>query len=121
MSGGVGRFIRTVTRISQTRYPGFVVGFGLPRGEIPVFIYHDVETTAFTRDLEFLRSNGYRTVGLDEYLSMRNGSVRTERAVLLTFDDARKSFGEVALPLLRQFDARAVLFAPSYWMQPARR
>jgi peptidoglycan/xylan/chitin deacetylase (PgdA/CDA1 family) len=116
-----GRFIRTVARISRTRYPGFIFGSRLPRGEIPVFIYHDVEAVAFTRDLEFLRSNGYRTLGLDEYLAAREGRARPGRSVLLTFDDARKSFSKIALPLLRQFEARSVLFAPSYWMQPARR
>ena len=121
MSGGVGRFVRTLSRISQTRYPAFVFGFGVPRRETPVFIYHDVSAPAFARDLEFLRHNGYRTLGLEEYLAAREGRVRAGRSVLLTFDDARKSFGEVALPLLRQFDARAVLFAPSYWMQAARR
>jgi peptidoglycan/xylan/chitin deacetylase (PgdA/CDA1 family) len=41
---------------------------------------------------------------------------------LLTFDDARKSFWHVALPLLRARGARGVLFAPSYWMSdPAER
>ena len=47
------------------------------------------------------------------------------RAVLLTFDDARKSFWTVAMPLLRTFEARAVLFVPTYWMatpsQPGER
>jgi peptidoglycan/xylan/chitin deacetylase (PgdA/CDA1 family) len=43
---------------------------------------------------------------------------RAARSVLLTFDDARKSFWTVAMPLLRTFEARAVLFAPSYWMAP---
>jgi peptidoglycan/xylan/chitin deacetylase (PgdA/CDA1 family) len=113
--------MRTVVRISRTRYPAFILGSPLSRGEIPVFIYHDVEAAAFTRDLSFLRHNGYRTLCLDEYLAAREGRVRSERSVLLTFDDARKSFAEVALPLLRQFGARAVLFAPTYWMQPARR
>jgi peptidoglycan/xylan/chitin deacetylase (PgdA/CDA1 family) len=112
--------MRTVVRISRTRYPGFIFGAPLPRGEIPVFIYHDVEADAFARDLKFLRRNGYRTLGLDEYLAAREGAVRAGRSALLTFDDARKSFHDVALPLLRQFDARAVLFAPSYWMEPAR-
>jgi peptidoglycan/xylan/chitin deacetylase (PgdA/CDA1 family) len=112
--------MRTLARISRTRYPGFVFGLPLAR-EIPVFIYHDVETPVLGRDLEFLRRNNYRTLGLDEYLAARESGVRLGRAVLLTFDDARKSFGEVALPLLRQYDARAVLFAPSYWMQPQQR
>src|SRR5262249_6619014 len=91
----------------------------LPRYEVPVFVYHDVEPEAFARELGFLRSNGYRTVGLDEFMALgtRKGGGR-ERRVLLTFDDARSSFYEVALPLLRTFDARATLFVPSYWMQP---
>lgn len=116
---GFGRLLRTLGRISRTRYPGFVLGLPLSRREIPVFIYHDVEPAAFASDLEFLRRNHYRTLGLDEYLAAREGRVRPGRSVLLTFDDARKSFLSVALPLLRQFDARAVLFAPTYWMQRA--
>ncbi len=118
---GFGRIMRTLARISRTRYPAFVFGLPLAREEIPVFIYHDVETSVFARDLEFLQRNNYRTLALDEYLAARDGKVRPGRAVLLTFDDARKSFGEVALPLLRQYEARAVLFAPSYWMQPPQR
>ena len=117
---GFGRLVRTLARISRTRYPAFVVGLPLSRREIPVFIYHDVDTPAFTRDLEFLRRNNYRTLGLEEYLAAREGKTRPARSVLLTFDDARKSFGEIALPLLRQYDARAVLFAPTYWMQAAQ-
>lgn len=111
------RLLRTAARVSRTRYPGFIFGLPVTRGEIPVFTYHDVETQDFARDLEFLRSNGYRTLSLEEYLVARNGGRRPARAVLLTFDDARKSFWTVALPLLRTFDARAVLFAPTFWIQ----
>jgi polysaccharide deacetylase len=112
----IGRLLRTAARVSRTRYPGFIFGLPLARDEIPVFTYHDVETQTFARDLEFLRSNSYRTLSLEEYLAARNSGRRVQRAVLLTFDDARKSFWTVALPLLRTFEARAVLFAPSYWM-----
>jgi len=112
----IGRLLRTAARVSRTRYPGFIFGLPLARGEIPVFTYHDVETQVFARDLEFLHSNGYRTLSLEEYLAARNGGHRPARAVLLTFDDARKSFWTVAMPLLRTFEARAVLFVPTYWM-----
>ncbi len=112
----LGRLLRTAARVSRTRYPGFIFGLRLPRGEIPVFTYHDVETQAFARDLEFLYGNGYRTLSLDAYLAARNGGRKPGRAVLLTFDDARKSFWTVALPLLRTFEAHATLFVPSYWM-----
>jgi peptidoglycan/xylan/chitin deacetylase (PgdA/CDA1 family) len=118
----LGRLLRTAARVSRTRYPAFIFGLPLARTEIPVFIYHDVETAAFARDLEFLSSNGYRTLSLGEYLAARETKSRAEKRVLLTFDDARKSFWHVAMPLLRTFDARAVLFAPSYWMaDPAER
>jgi peptidoglycan/xylan/chitin deacetylase (PgdA/CDA1 family) len=113
----IGRLLRTAARISRTRYPGFIFGLPLARGEIPVFTYHDVETQVFARDLEFLHGNGYRTLSLEEYLAARNGGRVPPRSVLLTFDDARKSFWTVAMPLLRTFDARAVLFVPTYWMQ----
>jgi peptidoglycan/xylan/chitin deacetylase (PgdA/CDA1 family) len=112
----LGRLLRTAARVSRTRYPGFIFGLPLARDEIPVFTYHDVETQVLARDLEFLDANGYRTLGLEEYLAARAGGRRLPRAVLLTFDDARKSFWTVAMPLLRTFNARAVLFAPSYWM-----
>ena len=115
-----GRAVRGAVNVLRTRYPLFLLGLSPPRGEIPVFIYHDVEAAAFARDLEFLRSNGYRTIGLDEFVSAsRRKSAGRQRRVLLTFDDARSSFYEAALPTLRAFDARATLFVPSYWMQPA--
>jgi peptidoglycan/xylan/chitin deacetylase (PgdA/CDA1 family) len=116
----VGRAVRGGANVLRTRYPLFLLGLSLPRGEIPVFIYHDVEAATFARDLEFLRSNGYRTIGLDEFVAAsKSKNAGRERRVLLTFDDARSSFYAVALPALRTFDARATLFVPSYWMQPA--
>jgi peptidoglycan/xylan/chitin deacetylase (PgdA/CDA1 family) len=117
---GARRALRGAVNVLRTRYPLFLFGLPLPRHEIPVFVYHDVEPETFARELEFLRCNGYRTIGLDEFIAFsgRKAAGR-ERPVLLTFDDARSSFYEVALPLLRTFNARAILFVPSYWMQPA--
>jgi peptidoglycan/xylan/chitin deacetylase (PgdA/CDA1 family) len=113
------RAVRGANNVLRTRYPLFLLGLPVARGEIPVFIYHDVEPASFAGDLEFLRANGYRTISLDEFLSAaaRKGT-RGDKRVLLTFDDARRSFYEVALPTLRTFDARATLFVPSYWMRP---
>jgi len=116
---GARRALRGAGNVLRTRYPLFLLGLPPPRHEIPVFIYHDVEPVAFARELEFLRANGYRTIGLDEFVAARERkSLGRERRVLLTFDDARRSFYEVALPALRTFDARATLFVPSYWVQP---
>jgi peptidoglycan/xylan/chitin deacetylase (PgdA/CDA1 family) len=113
------RAARGAQSVLRTRYPLFLLGLPVPRGEIPVFIYHDVEPESFARELEFLRANQYRTISLDEFLAAGERKSHTrEKRVLLTFDDARRSFYEVALPALRTFDARATLFVPSYWMSP---
>jgi peptidoglycan/xylan/chitin deacetylase (PgdA/CDA1 family) len=117
-----GRMVRSVGRVFRTHYPGFVFGLPLGRDEIPIFTYHDVERAEFSRDLDFLQRNGYQTLGLEEFLGASSGKTRPGRSVLLTFDDARKSFWQVALPLLRERGARAVLFAPTHWMSdPALR
>ena len=116
---GARRALRGAGNVLRTRYPLFLLGLPTPRHEIPVFIYHDVETESFSRELEFLRANGYRTIGLDEFIAAgERKSAGRERRILLTFDDARRSFYDVALPILRSFDARATLFVPSYWVQP---
>jgi peptidoglycan/xylan/chitin deacetylase (PgdA/CDA1 family) len=111
----IQRAVLAVARVAQTRYPRFI--FGLPPApeEIPVFNYHDVDPPDLRRDLDFLRRNGYRTVGLEEFDRSRRAPTR-ERLVLLTFDDARRSFWEAAFPVLVEYGARAALFAPTWWM-----
>jgi peptidoglycan/xylan/chitin deacetylase (PgdA/CDA1 family) len=110
------RLVRTVGRVMRTHYPRFLFGLPVKRGDVPVFTYHEADPAGFAQDLAFLAENGYRTLGLEEYLSQSPGSSDTSRRVVLTFDDARRSFWEVGLPLLRQFKARATLFVPTYWV-----
>ena len=81
---GARRALRGAGNVLRTRYPLFLLGFPLPRREIPVFVYHDVEPQAFARELEFLRSNGYRTVSLDEFIVFGGRkSPGRERRILL--------------------------------------
>ena len=115
----LARIVRSIARIARTRYPRFLFGRPLRPGEIPVFVYHDVDPEAFASDLAFLRNNSYRTLSTEEFVqhvAERAGG----RAVLLTFDDARRNFWEVAFPLLRHFGACATLFAPTYWVGDGR-
>ena len=106
----------------RTRYPRFVFGLTPTVGDIPVFIFHDVDTAAFTRQLEYLRTNGYRTLTLAEFLALaaRKSGPRAGRQVLLTFDDARLDFYQSALPALRATRSHATVFAPTLWMGTAR-
>ena len=111
------RAARSVLGAMRTHYPGFLLGLPLPRGALPVFVYHDVDPAHFASDLEFLRRNRYRTLSLGEFVAAgERKSGRSERGVLLTFDDARRNFYDTALPVLKEFNAHATLFAPTYWM-----
>jgi len=115
----IGRLSRTLKRIEQTRYPGFIFGLPLAKGDIPAFIYHDVDPVAFSEDLSFLRDNGYETLSTAAFIAEQEYPTG-KKAVLLTFDDALQNFWEVAFPLLQKFDARVTLFAPSGWMRDSR-
>jgi peptidoglycan/xylan/chitin deacetylase (PgdA/CDA1 family) len=112
----LGRRAPTVGQAAKAQYPGFVFGLPLGRGGVPVFGYRDVSPAQLTADLEFLSHNRYRTLSLDEFIEARKARRAPARCVLLTFDDARKSFWDTALPLLRAYSARATVFAPTYWM-----
>jgi peptidoglycan/xylan/chitin deacetylase (PgdA/CDA1 family) len=93
------------------RYPPFVTGGPLPRGDIPVFVLHGAEPRPLDRRLRHLSDNGYRTLSSDEYVTiLRGGRSAPDRAVLLTFDDGRASVWSVAQPLLHRFGMKAVVF-----------
>jgi peptidoglycan/xylan/chitin deacetylase (PgdA/CDA1 family) len=110
------RLYRGLRGMLTTHYPNFALGMPLGPTETPIFIYHDVTSEEFGADLQFLRRNGYRTLSLREFFERADGKGKPEKAVLITFDDARKTFYTEALPALRAFGARATLFAPTYWM-----
>jgi peptidoglycan/xylan/chitin deacetylase (PgdA/CDA1 family) len=93
------------------RYPDFVTGGPLPRGDIPVFVFHSLEPDSFARRIRHLAENGYSSLGADEYLEVLLGTRPVpEKAVLLTFDDGRGSLWTVGAPLLRRYGLRGVVF-----------
>jgi len=93
------------------RYPPFVTGGPLPRGHVPVFVFHDLEPESFGRKLQHLSDNGYRTLSADEYLEVLAGSGPVpERAVVLTFDDGRASLASVGAPLLQRHGMKGTVF-----------
>jgi peptidoglycan/xylan/chitin deacetylase (PgdA/CDA1 family) len=93
------------------RYPPFVTGGPLPRGHVPVFVFHGVEPDSFGRKLQYLADNGYRTLSAAQYLDVLQGSTPApERAVLLTFDDGRASLASVGAPLLQRHGMTGIVF-----------
>jgi peptidoglycan/xylan/chitin deacetylase (PgdA/CDA1 family) len=112
---GLGRSVLEAWEVPRdlllARYPAFVTGGPLPRGEVPVFVFHGAEPETFARQLDHLARNGYVTLSIDDYVGVLRGTVSPpERAVLLTFDDGRGSVWSVAAPLLKRHGMRAVVF-----------
>ncbi len=93
------------------RYPEFVTGGALPRGHVPVFVFHTLEPEGFARKLRYLAENGYVTLSAEEYfLSLMGTRPAPERAVLLTLDDGRASTYSVGYPLLSRHGMKALVF-----------
>jgi hypothetical protein len=94
-------------------YPNYVYSGRVPAqiGNIPVFIYHSIEQKNFEHDLRYLSANGYTTIGLSELVPHLRGQTPVpDKAVILTFDDARSSFWRFGYPLLQRYQMRGVLF-----------
>jgi peptidoglycan/xylan/chitin deacetylase (PgdA/CDA1 family) len=102
-----------------SRYPPFVTGGDLPRGHVPVFVFHSVEPAVFGRKLQYLADNGYQTLSAGEYLDVLTGARRApERAVVITFDDGRASVFTAGLPLLERHGMKAVMFLVPARLRP---
>lgn len=93
------------------RYPDFVTGGALPKGHVPVFVFHSLEPDSFGGKLRHLADNGYVTLSAEEYFQVLMGSrPAPERGVVLTFDDGRGSVFSVGLPLMRRHGMKGIVF-----------
>jgi len=93
------------------RYPDFVTGGGLPRGHVPVFVFHKLDPEVFGRKVRYLADNGYVTLSAEEHFQVLLGSrPAPDRAVVLTFDDGWSSVRSVGLPILRRHGMRGIVF-----------
>ncbi len=93
------------------RYPAFVTGGALPRGDIPVFVFHSLEPESFGRKLRHLSDNGYVTLSAEEYFRVLLGAGPVpDKAVVLTFDDGRGSLWSVGGPLMRRYGMKGIVF-----------
>jgi peptidoglycan/xylan/chitin deacetylase (PgdA/CDA1 family) len=93
------------------RYPPFVTGGPLPRGDIPVFVFHSLEPESFGRKLRHLAENGYATLSAEEYFRVLVGvGPVPDKAVVLTFDDGRGTVWSIGGPLMRRYGMKGIVF-----------
>ena len=77
-----------------------------------------VTVSTLIRHFSWLRDNGYAVVSMAQVISARlGGAALPPRAVLLSFDDAYKSFHTHVLPLLELFDYSATLAVVGLWIE----
>jgi peptidoglycan/xylan/chitin deacetylase (PgdA/CDA1 family) len=78
--------------------------------ELPVFVFHQVVPEYFEKQLQYIKSNNYRTLSADDLEREIRSSPNNERTIGLTFDDAVWSFWAYAFPLLQKYEMQAILF-----------
>jgi len=95
--------------------------------QIPVFMYHMLTTdskktnnltvlqSAFRSQMNYLKTNGYTTITMDQfYSSMSKKNELPAKSVLITFDDGYISNYKLAYPILKANKQKATLFMISH-------
>ncbi|MGD2278764.1 MAG: polysaccharide deacetylase family protein [Candidatus Omnitrophota bacterium] len=92
-----------------------------PRHVTPILVYHSiaddkesslsVSPENFSRQMEFLKKNGYSVITLDELVKNINaGETYLPRTVVITFDDGYEDNFTEAFPVLAKHDMPAIIF-----------
>lgn len=100
------------------------------RNELLVLCYHDisiddihdnyftVSQKKFMQQLQFLQQHGYVFVSVQEVIASRAGQISLpDRAVLLTFDDAYRSFYTFVYPTLKRLGYPSMLAVVGKWAE----
>ena len=102
-----------------------------PQPKLTILSYHEiaegndalvptytVTPTNFVRQMDWLKNNGYHFVGMNDVLADYAGKKPLpENAVLITFDDGYRSVYVHAFPILKLFNAPAVVALVGKWME----
>ncbi len=95
-----------------------------PPAGIPVLMYHSIGEAKnndaviakerFAEQMAYLASHNYTPISLDDlYAYLSSSGDLPAKPVVLTFDDGYRDTYEVALPILRKYGFKSVLFIPA--------
>lgn len=87
---------------------------------IPILMYHRIgdendrnclSPEDFEAEIKYLKDHNYKTITPDEFLTHyeKRGDL-PKKSIMLTFDDAYKDTFQVALPILKKYNMKAVVF-----------
>ncbi len=100
--------------------------------ELTTLVYHDVvpdpgresysvSRSLFVAQMDYLRQNGYHPISLDLLAKASQGKTTLpEKPVLLTFDDALRSYAEFVVPLLKIYGFPSVVSVVGAWADGSR-
>ncbi|WP_295632786.1 polysaccharide deacetylase family protein [uncultured Mitsuokella sp.] len=94
-----------------------------PKG-VPVLEYHEVADSVdddayiynvppedFRQQLDYLKSQGYTTISMLDYMKARRGKqALPARPIILTFDDGYEDNYTTLLPILEEYDMKATVY-----------
>lgn len=96
--------------------------------KVLVLCYHDipeevkndkfaVDQKTFVMTVEYLKSQGFNFINFDTLINFCEKKINLpDKAVLLTFDDAYKSFYEFVAPVLEKYEIPCILSVVSKWI-----
>jgi peptidoglycan/xylan/chitin deacetylase (PgdA/CDA1 family) len=95
-----------------------------PAVDIPILMYHKVDTFAYSRywvsdrlfdkQMAALQAYGYKTITLTDFLDYRAGKITLpEHPIIITFDDGYQDFYTHAVPILKSKGLTATVFLPT--------
>ena len=93
----------------------------------PVLMYHDIKLLPmnnfdvslkdFRKQLKWLKTNGYKTLSMDEFIDIVNsGKAFPQDSILITFDDGYADAFSYALPELKARDMKATFFINPWYI-----
>lgn len=106
-------------------FPGIASG---SKKDILVLTYHHISKGFFNnfdtntqktlaQQIEYLRTHGYHFISVEDLVRAKKGIKKLpSKPVLLTFDDAYKSFYEFVFPLLKRLNCPAMVAVVGYWV-----
>jgi peptidoglycan/xylan/chitin deacetylase (PgdA/CDA1 family) len=117
--------IQTSSLFNNSNQNNFrTIAVGKSAQSVPILLYHGIITDPkwtpdevntrlddFQRQMVLLKSLGYQTISLDDFIAFLNGEKQLpEKSFLLTFDDGRKDSYYPVDPILKALGYRAVMF-----------
>lgn len=103
---------------ASSAYEGTII---LCYHDMPKEVYLDnygADQKSFIDTIEYFKMHGFTFISLDDLMNAKKGTkTLPEKTILLTFDDAYKSYYDFVYPVLAEYKIPSTLAVPSSWIE----